>query len=36
MNLNAFRLNYSNVDIPDVVLAPGQSKEVKLELNYGN
>jgi hypothetical protein len=30
MNSNAFRLNYSIVDIVGLTLAPSQSKEIKL------
>ena len=33
MNSNAFRLNYGNISINDLILAPGASKEVKLVLN---
>jgi hypothetical protein len=36
MNSNAFRLNYGNISINDLTLAPGASKEVKLLLNNEN
>jgi hypothetical protein len=36
MNANAFSLNYPNITINDIALGPGQSKEIKLELNFEN
>jgi hypothetical protein len=33
MNSNAFRLNYPAITINELSLAPGQSKEIKVELN---
>ena len=36
MNKNSFKLNYANVSIDNLMLNPGEEREVKLELSLDN